>query len=157
MVHVRSRRSIQVRRCWTSAMSASAISSERAPAMRTRRKSVSAYCSQGASRGRWLHSRRSQGSGTVTGLLLSSEVDLRRLARFHWRLEERVILEAEYLRGNVAREPARLGVVLLNPFVVPHALGCDPVFRTRQLVHEAVELLVRPELRVVLDHRQQAA
>ena len=43
------------------------------------------------------------------------------------------------------------------PLVVAHPLDGDAVLGARQLVHQPVELLVRLELRVVLDDGQQAA
>ena len=49
------------------------------------------------------------------------------------------------------------GVVLLHALVVAHAFDRDPVLGARQLVHQPVELFVRPQLRVVLDDGQQAA
>ena len=52
--------------------------------------------------------------------------------------------------------PAR-GVVLLHALVVAHALDREAVLGAGELVHQAVELLVGLQLRIVLDHRQQPA
>ena len=52
--------------------------------------------------------------------------------------------------------PARR-VVFLDALVVPHPFDGDAVFGAGQLVHQPIELLVRAELRVVLDDRQQSA
>ena len=46
-------------------------------------------------------------------------------------------------------------VVLAHAFVVALTLGRDPVFRARQLVHQAVELFVGFKVGIVLDDQEQ--
>src|SRR4029434_3815514 len=120
---------------------------------------------------RALHSSRSQGSGTCAigsiasvrsaasesdSRSLSREVYLRRLFRCRRRLEQRVVLEPEQLCREVRGELTPGGVVLLHALVVPHPFDGDAILRSRELVHQAVELLVGFQLRVVFDDREQA-
>src|SRR5436190_17481650 len=140
-------------------MSSSASSSIAAPRTRTSRKSVSTYRSpiaRGAAKadGRPLHSSRSQGSRALPSVL-RLEIDLRYLLRFGRRLEERIFLEAEHLRRQVGRKLPPRGVVVLHALVVAHALDGDAVFRSGELVHQAVELFVRFQVRIVLGDREQ--
>src|SRR5580765_6293817 len=132
--------------------------------LRTSRKSVSRYRSparRGESRhGRLLHSSRSHGSGTwgctatcLRGLL--AEVDLGNLLGFGRHLEEWIFLEAEHLRRQIGGELATRRVVLLHLFVIAHAFDRETVLGTGELVHQAIELLVRLQHRIVLDHGEQ--
>src|SRR5258708_39335878 len=105
-------------------MSWMASSSERRPAKRTSRKSVSVYRSQGGKRARRLHSRRSQESGTSM-VLRPREIRFRHFPGFGRRLEQRIFLEAEQLGRQVPRELASRCVVLLNFLVVPHPFRRD--------------------------------
>ena len=57
------------------------------------------------------------------------------------------------LRGELAARR----VVVLHPLVVAHARDGQAVLGARELVHQAVELLVGLEVRIVLDHGEQAA
>src|SRR5437773_9250827 len=137
-----------------------ASSSVCVPRTRTSRKSVRRYRSPTRRNaengdGRPLQSSRSQGSGRSTPLRL--KVDPRHLLRVGRRLEERILLEAEYFRGQVRWKLPPRGVVLLHALVVAHPLDRDSVFGARQLVHQPIELLVGFEVRIIFGDRQQAA
>src|SRR4051812_9963332 len=123
------------------------------------RKSVRKYRSRRrtAQWGRPVHSSRSQGSGMSTTVLRWPEIDFRNLARFRGCFEERMLLEAEDSSREVGGELPARGVVFAHAIVVSHALDRDAILGARELVHEPVELLVRPELRIVLDDREQPA
>src|SRR5215217_1315889 len=77
---------------------------------------------------------------TLCSLLL--EVDLRRRLRRGGRFVIGVFLEAEDLRGHVARESPAGRVVFLDPLVVAAARNREPILGTGELVHQPVELLV---------------
>src|SRR5688572_20903007 len=79
-----------------------------------------------------------------------AEVDARDALRFRRRVEHGVFVEAEDPRRDVGRELPARGVVLLHALVVPHPLDREPVLGARELVHQPVERLVRPQLRVIL-------
>src|SRR6185503_13890961 len=87
----------------------------------------------------------------------SAEVHLRHLFRRRRRVEERIFLEPEEAGGDVRRELAARRVVVLHALVVAHALDRDAVLGPGELVHQAVEALARPQLRVVFDDDQRSA
>src|SRR5688572_14106634 len=148
-------------------MSWSAISSTLAPAVRTSRKSVSAYRTARALyvRERPLHNNRSHGSGTSgttssTASLRSDgflEIDFRDLFGFFGHFVEGVFLEAKNFRRDVRGELLGGRVVLLHALVVSHAFHRNPVLGARELVHQPVELFIRFELRVIFDDSEQAS
>src|SRR5262245_54498461 len=148
-----------------SEMSSSAISLSVSCVSRSRRKSVRTYCSPArrarSCHGRLLHSSRSHGSrtrGSMVDLLRRlREVDLRRLASVRRRFVERIVLEAEQLGGQIARELPARRVVLLHRFVVALPGHGKTVLSTRELVHQAVELLVGLQLRIVLDDGEESS
>src|SRR5262245_3857317 len=92
-----------------------------------------------------------------TSLRWFCERNLRKRSGLRRHLEEWILLESEYLRGHVGGEPAARRVVLLYSLVVAHAFDRDAVFGARQLVHQAVELLVGSKLRVVFGDQEQPA
>src|SRR5215472_15759760 len=93
--------------------------------------------------------------GTWEALRRLREVDLRCLRCGRRRFEERVVFEAEHLRGEVAGELTPRRVVFLYALVVPHPLRRDAILGPREFVHQRVELLVRFQVRVILDDEQE--
>src|SRR5690349_22877514 len=89
--------------------------------------------------------REQQSSGRSLRRLLP-EVDLGGGLRRGRRFVVRILLEAEDLRRDVAREAAPRRVVFLDFLVVAHARDAEAILRAGEFVHQAVELLVGFEI-----------
>src|SRR4029077_17468759 len=94
----------------------------------------------------------------LRGRARGGEIHLGNLARFFRGSKIRFVrFETSPTRINVVGKLLHIGVVVLQRVVVTLALDRDAVFRSRQLVLQAQEVLIRLQLRVVLDHDEQAA
>src|ERR1700688_1968097 len=86
------------------------------------------------------------------------EIYLRHLPCSFRRGEVSVIrLESRPSRENVVRKLLDVGVVVLQRVVITLALDRDPVLGAREFVLQAQEILIGPQLRIILHDQQQSA